>query len=263
MSASAASLLPTGARNRSSIRSLGKYDNKLTNAQAMLGLLSNVGPLDQLIGGLRSDSVLFIAGSGLRLRAAESYCLRAQLPEAYGGFDGVSFFIDGGNAFDIYLFTSIARAHGLNQQEAMDKLVLSRAFTPYELRQLVCKDSESVFRKRDPRLFVVSDVFNLFEHDLEADESARIMDKIAASIRRTSERRGVPIVMTAASVPEHLERFVDYACNTRVELAEREHAVVARLLKHPTRAQAQVSVEARSRSYNQALLLRPQVSTVG
>jgi len=239
-----------------------RYDIQFAKAHTLLGLLSNIKVVDQLLGGLKQDSVVLITGSNIRLRAAESYCLRAQLPENHGGFDGPSLFIDGGNSFDVYLFTSIARAHGLDYREALDKLILSRAFTPYELRQLICKDSHKVFRARRPRLLVVSDLFSLFEHDIETDEAARITNKIAGSIIQARELRQVPIVMTAASVPEHLERFVDYACNTRADFIEDGRRVFARLLKHPTKPPTELVAEVH-RNYNQSPLSPRKVTVNG
>jgi len=239
------------ARPQGERHSRTTYDVRFASGRALLGLLSNIRSVDHVVGGLKEDSIVLITGSGLRLRVAESYCLRAQLPPDHGGFDSASFFIDGGNSFDVYLFTSVARAHGLDYREAMDKLVISRAFTPYELKQLICKDSAEVFRTRQPRLLVVSEIFSLFEHDVEVDEAARIANKIFGSIILTNRLKQVPIVMTAASVPEHLEKFVDYACNTRAEFVEEDHRIVGRLLKHPRRSPVEVVAEV-SGGYNQS-----------
>jgi hypothetical protein len=239
-----------------------RHDAKFTNAYALLGLLSNIWIVDRLLDGLKQDSVVLMTGSGIRLRAAESYCLRAQLPENRGGLDGASFFIDGGNSFDVYLFTSIARAHGLDYQGAMDKLVLSRAFTPYELKQLICKDSDEVFKARQTRLLVISDVFSLFEHDIEVDEAVRVMNKIAGSISRTNERKQIPIVITAANVPKHFEGFVEYACNTHAEFVEEEHRVTARLFRHPKKSPVELVAEVGA-SYNQSLLSPLRVTANG
>ena len=238
------------------------HDARFTSAYTLLGLLSNIWIVDKLLDGLKQDSVVLITGSGIRLRAAESYCLRAQLPEDRGGLDGASFFIDGGNSFDVYLFTSIARAHGLDYQDAMDKLVLSRAFTPYELKQLICKDSDEVFKARQTRLLVISDIFSLFEHDIEVDEAVRIMNKIAGSISRANKHKQVPIVITAASVPKHLEKFGEYVCNTHAEFVEEEHRITAKLLRHPEKSPVELVAEVGT-NYNQSLLSPLRVTADG
>ncbi|MDA4128432.1 MAG: hypothetical protein OK422_03085 [Thaumarchaeota archaeon] len=240
-----------------------KKENKFTSAFTLLGLLSQIDLVDRLIGGLKSDSVVLISGSGIRLCAAESYCVRTQLPERSGGLNGKAFFIDGGNGFDVYLFTSIARENGIDLDGALGKLIVSRAFTPYELKQLVCRDSSAVFSRHDPRLLVVSDIFSLFNQDVEEAEAQRLMHKITATIRRISERRKIPIVMTAAGVPEHLKLFADYCCNVEAEFLEQENRLTARLLKHPSRAPVEVITEMGDPSYNQLLLSPLKVTKYG
>ena len=100
-------------------------------ARSLLGLTSGMSLMDSLIGGLKPDTVALIAGSGIRLQAAERYCIRAQLSLANGGLKGGAFFIDGGNSFDIYLFTELARKHHLAYNKALERQLLSRAFTIY------------------------------------------------------------------------------------------------------------------------------------
>jgi hypothetical protein len=235
-------------------RAQAKYDVKFTSAYALLGLVSQMDAVDRLVGGLKSDSVALLTGSGIRQLAAERYCVRAQLPERMGGLGGKALFIDGGNGFDVYLFTAIAREYELDFDDALNNLIISRAFTPYELKQLVCKDSEEVFRRHDPKLLVVSDVFSLFNQDVEKDEAQRVVHKVAAAIRRISERRKIPVVLTSANVPEHLRLFSDYCCNIEAEFLEQKNRVTARLLKHPTRVPIEVTTETSSRNYNQTLL---------
>jgi hypothetical protein len=74
---------------------------KYATGLSLLGLTSGLVSVDSLIGDLKADTVALLTGSDIRLQAAERYCVRAQLPEAKGGFNGSAFFIDGGNSFDV------------------------------------------------------------------------------------------------------------------------------------------------------------------
>ena len=89
-------------------------------ARSLLGLTSGMTLLDSLIGGLKPDTVALLTGPGIWLQAAERYCVRAQLPLASGGLEGGAFFIDGGNSFDVYLFTELARRHHLDYDTALE-----------------------------------------------------------------------------------------------------------------------------------------------
>lgn len=218
-----------------------------------MGLTSGVAPVDSLVGGLKPDTVALITGSGIRLRAAESYCVRAQLPPARGGLDGSAFFIDGGNSFDIYLFAELVHRCKLAYSMALDRQLLSRAFTIYELRSLI-EDSAAVFATRKPKLLVVSEVFSLFNEDVEKAEARRVVQEIASSVTEVSKREEVPILMTSATRPEPLASILEERCNTSAEITEDGRSVRSRLFKHPWKGPTEALGEAGPGSYNQATL---------
>src|ERR1700733_4038098 len=137
---------PPGARKKPVPKLL---EIEYATGLSLLGLTSGLVSVDSLIGGLKGDTVALLTGSDIRLQAAERYCIRAQLPRAKGGLDGGAFFIDGGNSFDVYMFTDLARRYHLDYDAALDRQSLSRAFTIYELRSLIA-ESEMVFMARRP-----------------------------------------------------------------------------------------------------------------
>ncbi len=222
-------------------------------ARSLLGLTSGMALVDSLIGGLKPDTVALITGSSLRLQAAERYCIRVQLPPARGGLDGGAFFIDGGNSFDIYLFTEMARKHHLAYNGALDRQLLSRAFTIYELRSLI-NDSAAVFAARKLKLLVVSEVFTLFNDDVETAEARRVVGDIASSISEVSEREKVPVLITSASRPESLTSILEERCSVSAEIADDGRLARARLFKHPWKGPLEVSGEAGLGNYNQDAL---------
>jgi len=209
--------------------------------------------VDSLIGGLKPDTVALITGSSIRLHAAERYCIRAQLPPARGGLDGSAFFIDGGNNFDIYLFTDLAHRHHLAYKQALDRQLLSRAFTIYELRSLI-EDSAAVFAARKPKLLVVSDVFSLFNEGVEKAEARRVVGGIASSISEISGREKVSILITSADRPEFLIPILEEHCSISAEITEDGHCARARLFKHPSKSPVETLQEICPRNYNQDTL---------
>lgn len=240
-----------------------RYSPRFITAYSLFGLSSQIGFIDALIGGLRSDTIALIRGSRIPRLVAERYCVRAQLPEDMGGFGGRSLFIDAGNSFDVYLFTSIAREYVLDFDHALNRIIISRAFTPYELLQLVSNDGDEVFEVYHPQLLVINDIFHLFTQDVEEDEARRIMRKIGYAIRRTSQLRHVPIVITSMSKAQYLEYlFRDY-CSVEVEFTEEENHIKAKLLKHPSRLPTEIVQELSQRTYNQQLLVPLRVNVSG
>lgn len=240
-----------------------KYPVRFITARSLFGLSSGIGFVDDLIGSLASDNITLIKGSKLPLLIAEKYCVRAQLPEQFGGFEGRALFIDGGNSFDVYLFTSIAREYSLDFDRALSRIIISRAFTPYELLQLVSKDVEQVFEAYNPQLFIINDIFNLFTQDIDEGEAKKILRKLGYAIRKTSQKRHVPILITSATKNEYFQfLFRDY-CDTIAELDEEEHQIKARLLKHRSKPQVEIIQELSHLPYNQQLLAPSRMITHG
>ncbi len=226
---------------------------KFVNARSLFGLLSGINFVDSLVGGLTSDAVALFRGSNLPLLIAERYCVKVQLPENLGGLDSRALFIDAGNSFDIYLFTSIAREYELDFDRTLNRIIISRAFTPYELLQLVSREIGGVFDSYNPQLLVINDIFNLFAHDFNLDESGKIIRKLGLAIRKISQTKHVPIVITDNSFSPLDFLFRDY-CNILADFNASEYQINARLLKHPSRPSAEIVQEVSDKTYNQQLL---------
>ena len=219
-------------------------------ARSLLGLTSGMPLVDSLIGGLKPDTVALITDSSVRHQVAERYCVRAQLPSYKGGLGGGAFFIDGGNSFDVYLFTELARKYHLSYSRALNRQLLSRAFTIYELRSLI-QDSGALFATRKSKLLVISDVFSLFNEDVERAEARRVVKDIARSISEISERATSPVLITSASRPEFLAPIIEECCSISAEITEHDHGARARLFKHPWKSPTEVLEEAGPDNYNQ------------
>jgi predicted RNA-binding Zn-ribbon protein involved in translation (DUF1610 family) len=236
-------------------RSERVYPVKFSSAYSLLGLSSGVAFVDNLIGNLTPNTIALIEGQRIPTQIAQTYCIRAQLDKESGELGGGSaFFLDGGNSFDVYLFTSIAREYEFDLNRALERIVVSRAFTPYELLQLVSKDASQVFEAYHPRLLVVSDIFNLLTQDIEEDEGIRIMERVGVELRKINKERQVPIVITAMKRANHLEFLFKEYCNIIAEFSEGINHARLRLLKHPTKAPLESVQELTSQPYNQKLL---------
>jgi hypothetical protein len=237
-----------------SSRAPGQDRPAFATARSLLGLTSGMDLVDSLLGGLKPDTVALLTGSGIRLQAAERYCIRAQLPPQRGGLDGGAFFIDGGNSFDVYLFTDLARRHKLPYGRALDRQLLSRAFTIYELRSLI-QDCAAVFARRKPKLLVISEVFSLFNEDVEKPEAKRVVGDITSSISEVSEREEVPIVITSADRPGLLVPILESRCSVSAEIIEDGSRARSRLFKHPWKGPGETVRELGPSSYNQDTLV--------
>ena len=224
-------------------------------ARSLLGLASGVPSVDSLIGGLKPGTVALLTGSEIRLQAAEGYCVRAQLPESRGGLDGGAYFIDGGNSFDVYLLTALARRHHIGYDDALERQLIARAFTVYELCSLV-RDSPVVFARYKPKLLVISEVFSTFNQDVKKTEACRLMRDIVDALSQLNANEGVPVLITAATRPEALTRILEERCTISADVDQRDHRERVRLFKHPWKAPMEAVRQEAPRTYNQDTLTR-------
>jgi hypothetical protein len=230
------------------------HDVKFTSAASLFGVSAHLDFVDRLVGGLRPETIIFIKGN-ISTLIAERYCVRAQLPEYLGGLQGRALFIDGGNSFDVYLYASIAREYGLDLDGALNRIVLSRAFTPYELLQLVSKDINEIFEVYHPQLLVVSDIFQLFKQNIEKEEAKRILYKMGYGICRISKQKRIPIVVTSVTrSDEYKFIFRDY-CTVDAEFSEEKNQIISRLIKHPSKTPIEMVQESHNLTCNQRLLM--------
>jgi len=77
-------------------------------------------------------------------------CIIALLPERHGGFGSPHvIIIDAGNQSDIYQCVNFARQYGLDIKDMLRRIVVSRAFTIYQLVNLITNELPKVIRRFD------------------------------------------------------------------------------------------------------------------
>jgi hypothetical protein len=226
---------------------------KYVTGLSLLGLTSGLSSVDSLIGGLKPDTIALLTGSGICLEAAERYCIRAQRPCTKGGLGGGAYFIDGGNSFDIYLFTALARKHSLGYDSSLERQLIARAFTIYELRSLI-EGAHTAFIASKPKLLVVSEIFSLFTEDIDRYEAKRIFRHIVSSLSEISKSQRVPILLTSSERHKLLTPILEENCNLSVDIVQKGDWIRSHLLKHQWKAPIDILVYALPTSYNQDTL---------
>ena len=128
-------------------------------AASLRGFSFNFAPLDALVAHY-VDPNWSVAFAGRCANAvAEFLCFRAQLPKEAGGSDSSVVLIDGGNRSDLYLFSSYAKLYGVAPRKALRRVVTSRAFTMYQMADLVVNQLGKVVDEYGAKVVVLSDVF--------------------------------------------------------------------------------------------------------
>ena len=174
---------------------------------------------------------------------AEFLCFRGQLPRRHGGLDTVVVFIDGGNCSDPYLFASYAREYMVPPREALGRVVTSRAFTIYQLANLVTRELSAVIDEHGSKFVIISDILSMFnDPSIEAKEASRVIEAIKGSLRQLKKRGDVFVLVTLTAKTPYDHLITDSA-DLLLNLTPANSKVAAMLLRHPSKPNLQLGEE--------------------
>jgi hypothetical protein len=128
-------------------------------------------------------------------------CVSALLPKRSHkiAFDTSNvIFVDAGNSTDIYQCVNFARQCGVDIEQILQRMIISRVFTIYQLTNMIIHELSNVIQKFDSKIIVISDLLNMFVHDpqIEIKEAKYLIKENAKSIRTTRAFKDVLIIVS-------------------------------------------------------------------
>lgn len=138
-----------------------------------------------------------IYGSSSATTLLSLLCVRAQLVNQLGGLNSNFVFIDGGNNFNLYQISKLARALSLDAKKTLDNIYISMAFTAYQLTALIMQRLKQAVAKFNAKLVIVSDVAGYFtDKDLSDDEAQRVFSQTLTYLSDFARQKHVVLVTT-------------------------------------------------------------------
>ena len=175
---------------------------------------------------------------------AEFLCFRGQLPRRHGGLDTVVVFIDGGNCSDPYLFASYAREYMVPPREALGRVVTTRAFTIYQLANLVTRELSAVIDEHGSKFVIISDILSMFnDPSIEAKEASRVIEAIKGGLREVKKKRRDVFVLVTLTAKTPYDHLITDSADLLLNLSPANSKVAAMLLKHPSKPSLQPGEE--------------------
>src|SRR5690606_2369015 len=113
-------------------------------------------------------------------------CVRALMPKRHGGMQSPSvLFIDAGNCSDIYQCVKFARQYGMDSEDVLDRIIVSRPFTITQLAGLIVHELDRAVRHTSSKLVVISDLLKMFVEDpqIDRDEIQWLLREITKALR--------------------------------------------------------------------------------
>jgi hypothetical protein len=203
-------------------------------------LTLGIPKLDEVFPGFEGGDFVVLAGRALGLMLSFLLSVRCQLPLRKGGLNSRAVFIDGGNTFDPYTVSAMAREFDLEPRSVLEKILVSRAFTAYQLTELVFEKLEAALKKSRSKFMVISAITGLFlDRDMPKIEGRHIFLKITRYLSELASRRRAIVVASYFSRPYSrrnffLESVLFERASTVVRLKESEGGFKFTLEDHPS-----------------------------
>ena len=158
--------------------------------------LFDIEKMDSLLNLQSTGTVCIVGEQKYTQILIDRLSVHSMLPRRYGGIGSdysKTIAIDAGNCSNVYQFVDFARQYGLEVKKVLHSIVVSRAFTIYQLADLIINQLPKIIQELSPRnkLIVVYGLLHLFVFDPHNDkvDAKRLIKEIARSLRKLSKER--------------------------------------------------------------------------
>ncbi|PNX49008.1 MAG: hypothetical protein BV459_01025 [Thermoplasmata archaeon M11B2D] len=158
---------------------------------------SGIAELDRLCGGFKAGQLVLVDGdSNLIADLPHQLCVNT-----YRTFHSETIYIDGGMCANPYQIARYARKLELNQQEVLQNVMMSRAFTVYQLSTILQELLEPIIQKCSPRTLLIGMLPALYrDPDVSPRESQTLFVQDLEKIQQLTSRYALITVCTNLDV---------------------------------------------------------------
>ena len=165
----------------------------------------NIANVDDLFPGFVMGDFAVLYGSPTVLSLSLLLTVRAQLPFQLGGLETKVVFVDGGNTFRLYHVSRIAQLSQLDPKQVLERILISRAFTAYQMTAIVLEKLKETVDKFDSRLVIISDIAGLYlDKDIPPKEAKDVFNQLTIYLSRFAEEN--QLIVLATYLPYHPSR---------------------------------------------------------
>lgn len=91
--------------------------------------------------------------------------------------------IDAGNKIDVYQYVEFGRQYGLDTKQVLQRVVVTRVFTLYQLVHLKIYNLPNMIHKFNAKLILIPDLFDMFIQDqIDIKETKLLIKEIVDAI---------------------------------------------------------------------------------
>jgi len=153
--------------------------------------------IDRLFPGFALGDFACLYGLPTILPLSLFLSVKAQMPRELGGLETKVIFIDGGNTFRLYRVSSLAQLHQLDPRQVLERIVISRAFTAYQMTSLVFEKLEETVNRFDSTLVIISDIAGLYlDKDIPTAEAKEVFAQLVTYLSKFAEEKQLIAIAT-------------------------------------------------------------------
>jgi hypothetical protein len=198
----------------------------------------NMWGLNALFPGFAPGDFAVLHGSASVTSLCSILCVKAQLPAQLDGLNTNVVFVDGGNSFQLYQIARIAKMHQMDPKKTLDRIILARAFTAYQMTKLILQNIEEEIKRCNAKLVIISDIAATFlDDDIQDEEAKKIYSQIITKLSILAKQYQTIII--AACLPhegsqrdEYLKNLTKAKANTVIGLHQSKYTREIALEKH-------------------------------
>jgi len=178
---------------------------------------SGISELDGLIGGLHIGKVTaFVGRSRLLLTVLHRVCVNT-----FDLFHSPTIVLDAGNQLNPFLLARFARMNMLSPQELLKQVYLSRAYTVYQLTDLIHSRVESLIQKVSPVTLVLTGLFSLLDDaDVCRDEASQLLQIVMKQLKQMTTKYQVAMILIDRTYGEYGVAECDGLIDTTIQVQD-------------------------------------------
>ncbi|TMQ00682.1 MAG: hypothetical protein E6K99_01970 [Thaumarchaeota archaeon] len=120
----------------------------------------------------------------------------------------------------------------------------TRAFTIYQLANLVTRELSAVIDEHGSKFVIISDILSMFnDPSIEAKEASRVIEAIKGGLREVKKKRRDVFVLVTLTAKTPYDHLITDSADLLLNLSPANSKVAAMLLKHPCKPSLQLGEE--------------------
>jgi len=189
----------------------------------------DIEELDSVLNFLTLNQKVCVMGVHSQ-KLVERLCVRAQLPHRHGGLETKVLLIDGANSSDIYQCIDFAQQYGLNVEKTLDGIITTRAFTVYQLANIILNEIQYAIRQYDVKILIITNLLNFFSNELFLDRKE--MENILRNVIRALEKIQDCLVVVSLGMPTRFDSKVFEMFSTIIKIEPKHNSLSVKITEN-------------------------------